>query len=185
VTQPSPVHRLARALLLLPLLAAGCRDSLESYPCPGSPVATFAFTGTPSQASCSGGAPAAGAGSLYQANVLFTGTIAASPSGATAALCVSHPRAEPLVGTLVADQLDVALDTRGALLGVCNARCAVTVHQQVTGTLRRDPGGTPAGFTGTLVEEARMDGTIAGADCAPCATPCTATYALTGLPPGT
>jgi hypothetical protein len=176
---------LVPALLLLPLLAAGCSQSPESYPCPGALVATFAFSGIRTQVSCTGGAPTAGANSLYPEPVSFTGIIAASSSGATAALCVARPRAEPLVGTLAADQLDVALDTRGALLSGCNTRCAVTVHQQVTGTLQRDPGGTPSGFTGTLVDQATLDATVDGADCTPCTTPCTATYTLTGLPPGT
>ncbi len=143
----------------------------------------MAFHGTQTAMSCAGGAPAAGANSLYPMEVSFTGTIAATSSGSSAALCVARARAEPMTGTLVADQLDVGLDTRGALLSGCNARCAVTVHQQVTGMLRRTPGGTPSGFTGTLVDQATLDAAVAGADCSPCTTPCTATYALDTPPP--
>jgi len=179
------LRRLTPALFLLPFFAAGCNASPETYPCPGTPVATFAFGGTRAQMSCAGGAPAAGANAIYPDQITtFTGTISAASSSATAALCVARPGAEPLVGTLLADTLDVALDSRGALLAGCNARCAVTIHQQVTGTLLRQPDGTPSGFTGTLVDQATLDTTVAGADCTPCTTPCTATYALSSPPPG-
>ena len=168
------MRRLAPALLLLPLVAAGCNESVETFPCPGSPIATLAFTATRTAVSC------AATNSLYPADVKFTGTITSSASGAGAALCVAHPRAEPLVGTLVSDLLDVSLETRGALLGGCNPLCAVTVHQQVTGTLQRDPGGAPSGFTGTLVDQATQDGAVSGAVCTPCVTPCQASYTLSG-----
>ncbi len=179
------MRRLAPALLLLPLLAAGCKETPESFPCPGTPVATFAFNGTRTEVSCKDGAPAAGTNSVYPATVSFTGTISHLTSGGSAALCVARPRAEPLIGTLVSDALDVALDTRGALFGECDPRCAVTVRQQVNGTLQRDPGGVAVGFTGTLLDTATLDITVPGAFCNQCVTPCHASYALTGLPPGT
>jgi hypothetical protein len=185
VKHASSPRRLAPALLLLPLLTAGCNASPEVFPCPGTPVATFAFSGRLPQVSCAGGAPAAGASSLYPAKVKFTGTVAYSGSSASAALCVIRPLAEPLVGAQVADQVAVELSTRGALLSGCNARCAVTVLQRVTGTVQRDPGGAPTGFTGELVDQETLDPTVTGADCAPCTTPCQATYLLTGLPQGT
>jgi hypothetical protein len=160
------------------LLAAGCSQPVESTPCPGAPVATLTFTGTRTAASCAQGTePAAGANSLFPPTVRFTGTVAVS--GATAALCGIAPNAEPLVGTLVADVLDVSLTTTGALLVGCNAACAVAVDQRVQGTLQRDPGGAPSGFTGTLDDVERVDPAVARATCAPCLTPCQASYALT------
>lgn len=175
--------RPAPALLLLSLVAAGCSESVDTVACPGVPIATFLFNGTRTLVGCTGGEPLTGANTLYPPTVSFTGTISSTASGATAALCVAHPWAEPLVGTRVADQLDLSLETRGALLGDCNSRCAVTVRQQVTGSLQRAAGGEPSGFTGTLVDQATLDATVTGADCQPCTTPCQATYAITGLPP--
>ena len=177
--RPSP------ALLLLPLLAAGCNQEPEGFPCPGSPVATFSFSGTLALVSCAAGAPAAGVNALFPATVEFAGTVTSFSSGTAAALCVARPDAEPLTGTGAADAIDVSLETRGALLSGCNALCAVTVHQQVAGTVQRDPGGAPSGFTGTLVDEQTQDPAVAGASCAPCTTPCRATYALSALPTGT
>jgi hypothetical protein len=176
------VSRRLAAALLLPLIAAGCSESVAAVSCPGLPLATFAFEGKRAAVTCAGGAPAAGIETLYPPTVSFTGTIT-SASGATAALCVTRPWAEPLVGTRAADLIDVSLETRGALLSGCNARCAVTVLQQVTGSLQRDPGGAPTAFTGALVDRATLDGTVAAADCQPCTTPCQASYDLTGLPP--
>ncbi len=170
------------AALLLLILAAGCTALVEAYPCPGTPVATFDFTGTRTSTTCAAGGPAAGANALYPDTLSFIGTIAASASGTTAALCVQRVKAEPLVGSQASDAIDVALDTRGALLAGCNPRCAVSVHQRVTGTVQRAPGGAPSGFTGTLVDEATLDATVKGADCTPCTTPCQASYALTGVP---
>jgi hypothetical protein len=146
------------------------------------PVVTLAFSATRAAVGCAGGGPAAGANVLYPAQADFSGTIAYSAASSGAAFCTGRARAEPLVGTRQADQLDVSLETRGALLAGCNKACAVTVHQQVTGTVLRDPGGAPVGFTGTLLDQATLDATVAGADCAPCVTPCQATYTLTGLP---
>jgi hypothetical protein len=176
------VRRLAPALLILPLVAAGCREAIETFPCPGSAIATFDFTGTRSQVTCAAGAPAAGVNALYPATVAFTGTLTATASGAGAALCLDHARAEPLLGTLATDQVDVALQTRGALLAGCSATCAVTTHQQVTGAVLRGAGGAPSGFSGTLLDQATLDATVTGASCSPCTTPCQATYLLSGLP---
>jgi hypothetical protein len=176
------VRRPALALWLLPLLAAGCSESAERYPCPGVPVVTLAFRATRTAVACVAGGPVAGVNSLYPAEVDFTGTIAYSASSSGAALCLARSRAEPLVGAQVADQLDVSLDTRGALLAACNTACAVFAHQQVIGTVSRDAGGAPTGFTGTLLDQATLDSTVAGASCSPCTTPCQASYALTGLP---
>jgi len=179
------VRRLLPASLLLTLLAAACSETVAVIPCPGSPVATFQFTNAPlTLARCDSGGPAAGMNALYPATVSFTGTVSYAASGNVAALCNIHPGAEPLVGTQVADQLDLALGTRGALLSGCNAACAVTVQQRVTGTLLRDPGGAPSGFTGELVDEQKQDPAVPAADCSPCGTPCQARYALTGLPVG-
>jgi hypothetical protein len=172
------VRRLAPALQLVLLLAAGCKPPVESFPCPGNPVGVFALRGTLQSVSCAGGGPAAGVDALYPAQFDLTGIIAYSSTGDGAALCSAVARAEPLVGTQVADQVDLALDTRGALLGGCSARCAVTVHQRVTGTVQRDAAGAPTGFTGTLLDRATLDDTILGADCAPCTTPCQASYLL-------
>jgi hypothetical protein len=176
-------RRLAAALLLLPLVAAGCSESVATVSCPGLPLATFAFEGKRTAVTCAGGEPTAGIDTLYPPTVSFTGTISSSASGATAALCVTRPWAEPLVGTWAAALLDVSLETRGALLSGCNDRCAVTVLQRVTGSLRRDPGGAPIAFTGALVDRATQDGAVAAADCQPCTTPCQASYELTGLLP--
>lgn len=168
--------------LLLPLLAAGCNDSEVTFPCPGNRVATFQFKESPLLASgCAAGEPAGGIGAVYQGNVSFSGTIAYAASGNVAAFCGFGPSAEPLVGTQVADRVEVSLKTRGALLSACSARCAVTVRQTLDGNLQRDPGGQPAGFIGTFTDQATIDDDVAGADCAPCTTPCQATYQLTGL----
>ena len=174
------MRRLAPALLLLPLLVTGCSQVVETFPCPGSPVASLEFSGTRTLVTCAAGAPAAGVNSLFPESVSFAGTLTASGPGA--ALCLARARAEPMVGTRVADQFDVELDTRGALLGGCSATCAVAVHQQVTGTLLRDPGGAPSGFAGTLVDQETLDATVAGTDCTPCVTPCQASYALSAVP---
>jgi hypothetical protein len=170
------------ACLLLTLLAAGCSQSVESIPCPASPVAFLHVQGLLTQVSCAGGAPAAGVNSLFPSTVDFYGTVTFAPGGSTAALCLASPGAEPLVGTRTADQVDVSLTTTGALLSGCDAACAVTVAQRVTGTLQRDPGGAPTGFTGELQDVETLDPAVPGAACGPCATPCQATYALTGLP---
>jgi hypothetical protein len=180
------LRRHASALLLLPLLAAGCTVSEVAFPCPGSPVATFTFKEAPMLAAgCASGGPAAGINAIYQGNVTFSGTVSYAASGNVAAFCGIGPNAEPLVGTQVADQVEVALDTRGALLSACNARCAVTVHQSLSGTMLRGPGGLPTGFTGTFTDRATLDGAVTGANCMPCATPCQATYQVTSLPFGT
>ena len=176
-------RRLAAAVLLLPLVAAGCSESVAAVSCPGLPLATFAFAGTRAAVTCAGGEPVAGIDALYPPTVSFTATISSSASGATAALCVTRPWAEPLVGARSADQIDVSLETRGALLGGCNARCAVTVFQQVTGSLQRDASGAPTAFTGALLDRATQDGSVESADCQPCATPCQARYDLAGLLP--
>jgi hypothetical protein len=171
-------------LLLAGLLAAGCTEPVAAVTCPGSPVSTLEFAGSRTLVECAGGGPAAGVNALYPDTVKFTGTLSYA-TGTTAALCGVHPGAEPLVGTQVADQIDVSLETRGALLSACSARCGVTVLQQVTGTLARGPADAPAGFSGTLTDQATLDATIPGADCTPCVTPCRATYLLTGTPPAT
>jgi hypothetical protein len=167
--------------VLLSFLAA-CSDQAEAVPCPGLPVASLALVGTRTLTSCADGGPAAGVNQLYPADVSFSATISYSASGSGAALCVARPRAEPLVGARVGDQVDLMLETRGAVLAACSASCAVTIRQRVTGTLQRDPAGLPSGFSGTLVDQATLDGAVAGADCAPCTTPCQASYLLSGLP---
>ena len=176
------MRRRLPASLLLTLLAAGCSQAVDSIPCPASPVAILAFQGIRTDVTCAAGAPAAGVNSLYPATRDFTGTITFAPGGSTAALCVASPGAEPLVGTRTADQVDVALTTTGALLSGCNAACAVTVVQRVTGTLLRDPGGAPTGFTGELQDVETQDPAVPRASCTPCTTPCQATYVLTALP---
>jgi len=179
------VRRTASALLLLTLLAAGCTQEAVTFPCPGNRAATLAFTATLAEVGCRGFDPASSSNvisSAYAVNVLFTGTLSFSASGNVAALCGIGPSAEPLIGTQVADVVDVALDTRGALLSACNPRCAVTVRQVVQGMLARGPGGLPSGFSGTLFDEATEVTTITGTDCTPCVTPCWGNYLLTGIP---
>jgi hypothetical protein len=176
------LRRLAPALLVL--LAAGCNQPSEPATCPGGPVASLSFSGTRVLVTCTAGEPAAGINALYPATVSFTGTISAASDGVGAWLCPARGGAEPLVGSLVANLLDVSLETRGALLAPCSGGCAVTVHQQVIGTLQRATGGAAIGFTGTLLDQATLDATVPGASCSPCTAPCQATYALAGLPTG-
>ncbi len=110
--------------------------------------------------------------------------IAYGPQEAAAAVCLPRPKDSPLLGTHAAaaggDELAVSLDTSGAVYGACAAACAVTVHQALTGLLARDPvSGAATGFTGQLVE---VGSATAAAACAPCAAPCTATWAVATAP---
>jgi hypothetical protein len=114
----------------------------------------------------------------------FTATVAYGAQGSSAALCVSRPQASPFLGTRApasgGETLSVALDSAGAVLAACAATCAVTVHHAITGTVARDPlSGVATAFTGELVETASATPTAA---CAPCASPCTATWTLAPAP---
>jgi hypothetical protein len=111
-------------------------------------------------------------------------TIAYAAVGPGAVACLPRPKASPFQGTRTTgaggEQLSLALDTSGAVLGSCAAACAVTVHQTLTGLVARDPvSGLATGFTGEHVEVASA---TPAADCAPCVAPCTATWALTPAP---
>jgi hypothetical protein len=52
----------------------------------------------------------------------------------------------------------------------------------MTGVLARVGDAAPTGFSGEFTDQASVDTSVTGATCAPCTTPCQATYLLTGLP---
>jgi len=170
----------APCLALLAALSAGCAE--EPPRCPGRAEGTFQLLATRTDVSCAAGAPASAGGldDLYPATFTLSATVAFATEGTGAAICTQRRLSAPLTGTHQGDQLAVALETGGAVLGECSATCAATVRQEIAGTLARDPGtGLVAGFTGTLVDRATA---AAGVDCGPCTPPCQATYAL-ALPP--
>ncbi len=163
-------------LLPVALLAAGC--SAAGPGCPGQPVATLQFQAALAGSSC-GGAPSAAYANQLPASFAFSATLAYAAQGSAAALCTGRVDSSPLVGTRSGDAISVLVDTSQAALAGCSSTCAVSVEQLVTGTLSRDAAGTPTGFTGTLVE---TDTAAPGADCAPCTSPCQATWTLAATP---
>ncbi len=201
----APPRALAAALVWL----AGCTGGLDVPACPGVEMATLSLAGARVSAACAGGAPLDGTAAcaaatppvtadcqgagplppccfdrLFPPVLPFRAVVAFGALDDSAALCVQRPGATPFLGTRAAapggDALTVAADTAGAVLGSCAATCAVTVRHEVTGLLARDPeSGAVTGFTGQVVETASATPSAA---CAPCATPCTATWALAPAP---
>ena len=180
---PRPRHRLRPLALALASLAALAVACAEDPPrCPGRAEGAFQLVATRTDVSCAAGAPATTGGldDLYPATFTFAATVAFAAEGTGAAVCTLRRLSAPLTGTHQGDLVTVALETGGAVLTACSAACAVTVRQELAGTLARDPGtGLATGFTGTLVELATAAG---GVDCGPCTPPCQATYALAPAP---
>jgi len=181
---PRPRHSLPAApcLAVLAALAAGCAE--DPPRCPGRAEGTFQLVATRTDVACAAGAPATAGGldDLYPVTFTFAATVAFATEGTGAAVCTLRHLSAPLTGTHQGDQLAVALETGGAVLGACSASCAATGRQELTGTLARDPGtGLATGFSGTLVDRVTA---AAGTACGPCTPPCQATYAL-ALPPAT
>lgn len=173
-----PPPRPAHLALALALALAGC--SGDPPRCPGIAEGVFTLVATRTEVACAAGAPADGFDGLYPPSFTFTATVAFAAEGNGAAVCTLRRLFEPLTGTHQGDQVAVALESAGAVLGQCSAACAVTVRQELTGTVARDPGtGAATGFDGTLVDRATA---AAGVDCAPCTPPCQATYALAPAP---
>jgi hypothetical protein len=169
-----------RVALALAALAAGCAE--DQPRCPGRAEGAFLLQATRTAVACVAGAPATPGGldDLYPPAFTFAVTVAFAGDGTGAAMCTLRRTSEPLTGTHQGDEVAVALETGGAVLAACAATCAVTVRQEITGTLARDAGtGLATGFDGTLVDAATA---AAGAGCGPCTPPCSATYAL-ALPP--
>jgi hypothetical protein len=185
---------------------SGCAGGLEVPACPGVEVGTFDLVATRTAASCQGdsapidGAVACAGASpfvkvdcqtarpvpaccfdrLFPPRLELQAVVAYGALGGAAAFCLQRPGATPYLGTRTAvaggEALTTSLDTAGAVLASCAATCAVTVRHQVTGLVARDPGsGAVTGFTGQSVEEASA---TPSADCAACATPCSATWTL-------
>lgn len=190
-------RRHTQSSLLVPILLglAACTSRPPVADCPGTVVATFTFAATrlPDAAGCAEvlgppayTGPAPDFVALYPlelpaANGAATLTVAYASQGQAAALCTDRPGATPFTGTRAPataddDQVTATLETSGAVLAACSGLCAVTVRQEISGLLRRDPAsGAVTGFTGTLTE---TDTATAGADCTPCVAPCGATYTL-------
>jgi hypothetical protein len=124
---------------------------------------------------------------LFPRSIEVIATIAfdtAATTATTAYLCTNRHGATPYVGTRVpeagGDRISVATSTSGAALGSCAAACAVTVLHTVEGLVARDPiSGLVTGFSGEGTEAASA---TPAASCAPCATPCTATWSLAKAP---
>ena len=180
------VRRPAPALLLLPLLAAGCNAGGGGLPLPRQPGGHPGLQRDPDAGELRRRRPRRGGQRALPATVDFTGTVTSFSSGTAAALCVARPNAEPLTGTGAADAIDVSLETRGALLE--RLQRPLRRHRPPAGG--RDPAARSRRRPLRLHRDAgrrgrRQDPTVAGADCAPCTTPCRATYALSALPTGT
>jgi len=209
----SPRRTAALLALITLAGPVACTGANEIAECPGTEVGTFLLVGTRASASCQGDtAPADGAAQCAKAELTvdcqaarpvpaccfdglfppvipaappFTFTITYGSQGGSAALCTGLAKANPYLGTRTSvaggESLSVALDTAGAVLGACAGTCAVTFHHAVTGLVARDPvSGAATGFTGEYVETASATPSAA---CAPCATPCTATWTLGPPPP--
>jgi hypothetical protein len=174
------VAALPALALALAVLGAGCTE--DPPRCPGRSEGAFLLQATRTAVTCASGAPATAQGldDLYPRGFTATVTVSFAADGAGAAICTLRRTSEPLTGTRQGDQVSVALETGGAVLEACAATCAVTMRQEITGTLARDAGsGLATGFSGTLVDTATA---AAGVDCAPCTPPCSATYALAPAP---
>jgi len=174
------VAALPALALSLAALGPGCSE--DPPRCPGRAEGAFLLQATRTAVTCAAGAPATARGldDLYPPDFTFTVTVSFTDDGAGAAMCTLRRSSEPLTGTRQGDQVSVALETGGAVLGACAATCAVTMRQAISGTLARDAGsGRATGFSGTLVDTATA---AAGVDCTPCTPPCSATYALAPAP---
>ncbi|MCM2334491.1 MAG: hypothetical protein NDI82_11170 [Anaeromyxobacteraceae bacterium] len=210
-TSAAPGRPAAPPLVLAALAwLAGCTGGLDVPSCPGDEVATLELAGARVSAACAGdGVPANGSAAcaaadppvtvdcqavrpappccfdlLFPPILPFRAVVAFGDLDASAAFCVQRPGSTPYLGTHTAaaggDELTVSADTSGAVLAACAATCAVTVHHEVTGLLARDPlTGAVTGFTGQAVQTASA---TPSADCAPCATPCTAIWSLARAP---
>jgi len=193
-------------VLAAALGSAGCElyANPSAGTCPGTPVATFAFAGTQTSATCA----FAGPGGQAATSLGFTGTVAfAADGGAAGAACLSQdvPQARLNLGTVNQGFIDVTSSDTGAALNGCNLSqyCPTVVDlavgQEIAGQIiYRDGGPEPEAFDGgmtTTVAAEYADGGSAGAQCCgpllsdggcSCGLPCNVVYSLTGataLPP--
>lgn len=168
--------RLALALALAGL-GAGC-GAAGGASCPGRAIGTFTTRAASATATCG---PASGdCGATFPDLPPLTLTVSVDPAGGPRAwLCNGRRLAEPLVGTLAGDALDVASPApAAAVLQACGSACEVTLSERVTGTVARGTGGEVVGFDGTLVDAADRVATVDPASCGTCGTPTTVAYPL-------
>lgn len=166
------------ALAVAALLACGEED--ETAPCPGDPIATFAFVG--------GGAIAAppllaGEAALpacpdVPADLAFTATLTFTGEDA-AALCTYRKFSEVATGTRGGDAIDVATVTR-AIFSQCGEGCLVDVQERVAGTLLPSAS-APESFEGALVDT--IQPAASPALCGDCLLPCAARYGIRSVAP--
>lgn len=164
---------IASALALAPALAACDRD--DAPLCPGEPVAVLQITGTRTAAACVEGPPGEGGYGAVAPDRLAAFPLAFHVDGATglAFACTGRREAVPFSGTRTGDAWSVSAETSGAVLGACGAGCTTRVTQRVEGVLG------PGGFAGVLTE---VQDALDPAPCGACTLPCTATWALEGVP---
>ncbi len=175
---------MARAVLMLAVLALAACDAGATSTCPGRPIATFSFTiryvsmGDPALANLDPepSLPDCDPALAWPETVApFRGELAGDGTGA-AALC--RDQGNVLFGRWSGASVHVETSTGGAVLGACDPTCAASLRLVVSGDLAVDASGAPTAFTGALVEI--MD--RSAGSCGACALPCEARYALAGAP---
>ncbi len=168
-------------LLAAGLLGCEVYSSPPAQPCPGDPVAAFSFSTAPDGGPATSGStcPFASDSNQVAQSLSFTAALHASPDGG-AALCRSSDHSVPWLGTFQAGLLDVSVADIGG--GTPSCGCALSVVERVTGNVLFD-GGSPAGFTGQMVDSVApadataLDGGTADGGVCGCNLPCEIIYA--------
>lgn len=174
---------LAAVAALAGALAACSSDSEED--CPGEVIGVFGLQARRVDAAtaCAAepeGGWAAGvpetipAELAADATATFPVTLAQDPRTGAVSLCTGREHEAVLRGTRTGDRVQASAAAGEAVLSACAATCTAALTVSVEGDLTF-PADGPATLAGTLVEQY---GATGGA-CAPCALPCTATYAFT------